>query len=147
VVSKFYSDSKSYMTFVIRYIIFAIFSTIINLFFQYLSFTIYDGFFSLYIAMFFGTLAGLILKYILDKKYIFYHTPKNKKDDSKKFALYSLMGIFTTIIFWGFEIGFDIFFENENAKYVGAMIGLSIGYVVKYFLDKKFVFKDFDESK
>ncbi|MDX9743927.1 MAG: GtrA family protein [Arcobacteraceae bacterium] len=130
-----------------KYTIFAILSTIVNLFFQYLSFAIYSGFLSLYLAMFFGTLAGLIAKYILDKKYIFYHQPKNKKDESKKFALYSLMGIFTTIIFWGFEIGFDIFFENENAKYLGAFVGLSIGYVVKYFLDKKFVFKDFDESK
>jgi len=135
------------MSIVIKYIYFAIASTVLNLFAQYISFYLYNGFLSLYVAMFFGTFAGLILKYILDKKYILYHTPKNKKDDSKKFALYSLMGIFTTIIFWGFEMGFDIFFENENSKYVGAMVGLSIGYVVKYFLDKKFVFKDFDESK
>ncbi len=92
--------------------------------------------------MFFGTLAGLILKYILDKKYIFYHKPKNKKDDGKKFALYSLMGVFTTFIFWGFEIGFDFAFHSEIAKYIGAILGLSIGYVVKYFLDKKFVFKE-----
>jgi len=47
----------------------------------------------------------------------------------------------TTFIFWGTEIGFDAFFENENAKYFGAVIGLSIGYIIKYFLDKKYVFK------
>jgi putative flippase GtrA len=92
--------------------------------------------------MFAGTAAGLISKYILDKKYIFFHIPKNKKDDGKKFFLYSLMGVFTTFIFWGFEIGFDTIFENENAKYLGAIIGLSIGYIVKYHLDKRFVFKD-----
>ncbi len=50
------------------------------------------------------------------------------------------MGIFTTIIFWGTEIGFNAIFENQNAKYIGAIIGLSIGYAIKYFLDKKFVF-------
>ncbi|MEA2111052.1 MAG: GtrA family protein [Campylobacterota bacterium] len=127
---------------VIRYIIFALLSTLANLLFQYLSFSVYSGFASLYVAMFMGTLAGLILKYILDKKYIFFHTPKSKKDDGKKFMLYSLMGVFTTFIFWGFEIGFDSAFENENAKYLGAVVGLSIGYIVKYFLDKKFVFKD-----
>ena len=126
----------------VRYIIFAVLSTLVNLLFQYLSFASYGGFAALYVAMFVGTLAGLILKYVLDKKYIFFHTPKNKKDDGKKFLLYSLMGVFTTFIFWGFEIGFDIAFENENAKYLGAVVGLSIGYVVKYFLDKKFVFKD-----
>ncbi|ABB44495.1 conserved hypothetical protein [Sulfurimonas denitrificans DSM 1251] len=126
----------------LRYILFALLSTALNILFQYLSFMLYDGFLSLYIAMFIGTVAGLVLKYILDKKYIFFHTPKSKKDDGKKFFLYSLMGVFTTFIFWGFEIGFDALFIDENAKYVGAVIGLSIGYVVKYFLDKKFVFKD-----
>ena len=125
-----------------RYVVFAIISTLVNLAFQYLSFLLYNGFLSLYVAMFFGTLAGLVLKYILDKKYIFFHTPKSKKDDGKKFLLYSLMGVFTTFIFWGFEITCDYFFAFENAKYLGAVIGLSIGYIVKYQLDKKFVFKD-----
>ncbi|QEH07273.1 hypothetical protein SMN_2517 [Sulfurospirillum multivorans] len=92
--------------------------------------------------MFLGTFAGLLSKYILDKRYIFYHKPKNKKDDGKKFVLYSLMGVCTTFIFWGFEMGFYIVFKYENAKYFGAVLGLSIGYMIKYFLDKKFVFKD-----
>ncbi|QHG91257.1 GtrA family protein [Sulfurimonas sp. CVO] len=126
----------------IRYTLFALLSTALNIAFQYISFLIYEGFLSLYIAMFAGTAAGLISKYILDKKYIFFHIPKSKKDDGKKFFLYSLMGVFTTFIFWGFEIGFDTIFENENAKYLGALIGLSIGYIVKYYLDKRFVFKD-----
>lgn len=130
------------MTLAIKYIWFAIVSTMVNLGFQYLSFYVYDGFLSLYIAMFNGTLAGLILKYILDKKFIFYHETKSKKDDGKKFFLYSLMGVFTTFIFWGFEIGFDYIFANENAKYLGAVIGLALGYLIKYNLDKKFVFKD-----
>jgi len=125
-----------------RYVLFAIISTVVNLFFQYLSLALYSGFLSLYVAMFLGTLSGLILKYILDKKYIFFHTPESKKDDGKKFFLYSLMGVFTTFIFWGFEILFDAFLAFENAKYLGAVVGLSIGYIVKYQLDKKFVFKD-----
>lgn len=124
----------------VRYTLFAIISTLFNLFFQYLSILAYSGPVSLYIAMFFGTLAGLVAKYILDKKYIFYHTPKDKKDDAKKFVLYSFMGIFTTVIFWGTEITFDALLEKPNAKYIGAVIGLSIGYVIKYFLDKKYVF-------
>lgn len=125
---------------VIKYTIFAVISTLFNLLFQYLSFLIYSDFAALYVAMFMGTLAGLVAKYILDKKFIFYHTPINKKDDAKKFALYSLMGVFTTIIFWGTEIAFGTFSQDPNAKYLGAVIGLSIGYIIKYFLDKKYVF-------
>ena len=90
--------------------------------------------------MFIGTLTGLVVKFVLDKKLIFFHVVENKKDDAKKFTLYSLMGVFTTIIFWGTEIAFDVFSQNPNAKYLGAVIGLSIGYIIKYFLDKKFVF-------
>ena len=50
------------------------------------------------------------------------------------------MAVFTTIIFWGTEIAFDTLFQDPNAKYLGAVIGLSIGYIIKYFLDKKYVF-------
>lgn len=131
----------------IKYVVFAIISTVVNLTFQYISIYFYKGLLSLYLAMFLGTLTGLIIKYILDKKFIFYHKPKNKKDDGKKFFLYSLMGIFTTFIFWAVEISFDFIFEDKSAKYIGAVIGLGIGYTIKYFLDKKFVFRNYDESK
>jgi len=130
----------------IKYSIFAVISTLFNLLFQYFSFGLYSGLGSLYVAMFFGTMAGLVAKYILDKKWIFYHTPKDKKDDAKKFALYSLMGVFTTIIFWGTEIAFDTLSQDPNAKYLGAVIGLSIGYIIKYFLDKKYVFIHKEET-
>jgi len=124
----------------LKYTLFAIISTIINLLFQYLSLKIYpNGFASLYLAMSIGTLSGLIIKYILDKNFIFYHKTKDKKDDKKKFLLYSVMGIFTTMIFWITEIIFNHLFD---LKYLGAIIGLGIGYIIKYFLDKKFVFVD-----
>ena len=124
----------------IKYSLFAVISTLFNLLFQYLSFLAYSGLGSLYVGMFFGTLAGLITKYVLDKKYIFYHTPTDRKDDTRKFALYSFMGIFTTIIFWGTEIAFNSVFESPYAKYIGAVTGLTVGYIIKYFLDKKYVF-------
>ena len=97
--------------------------------------------------MFIGTVAGLVAKYILDKKWIFYHAPKDKKDDAKKFMLYSFMGIFTTIIFWGTEMAFYYWVPSQNAKYMGAVIGLSIGYIIKYFLDRRFVFIHKEEVK
>jgi putative flippase GtrA len=124
----------------LKYTLFALVSTLFNLLFQYLSFALYNGRGSLYVAMFTGTLAGLVTKYVLDKKWIFYHTPKDRKDDAKKFVLYSFMGVFTTMIFWGTEMAFYYLLPDPNAKYIGAVIGLGIGYVIKYFLDRKYVF-------
>ena len=124
-----------------KYVFFAVIATLLNLSAQYISFFLYADFGSLYVAMFFGTLAGLLSKYILDKKYIFYHTPKDRKDDSKKFILYTFVGAFTTVPFVVSEVAFDYLIDHEAAKYIGAVVGLAIGYVSKYFLDKKYVFK------
>lgn len=126
----------------IKYGLFAAFATLVNLVFQYLSFTLYRGNFDIYLAMAVGTLAGLICKYVLDKKYIFFHKPKSRKNDAKKFLAYTFTGGFTTLIFWGTELGFDAVFGGDIAKYVGAVIGLSIGYLAKYSLDKKYVFTE-----
>ena len=123
------------------YTAFAIVATLCNILAQYICNYLYSGDFSILISIIMGTGFGLVVKYILDKKYIFYYVVKDKKEDSQKFILYSIMGVFTTLIFWGFEIGFDYIFDSEIAKYIGAIIGLSVGYITKYFLDKKFVFK------
>jgi putative flippase GtrA len=88
-----------------------------------------------------GTGAGLVTKYVLDKKFIFYYKPENFKSTQTKFLQYSLTGVFTTFLFWGIELLFDHLSQSQNAKYVGAVVGLSLGYTLKYFLDKNFVFK------
>ena len=46
----------------------------------------------------------------------------------------------TTAIFWGFEYGFWLAFGTARMRYLGGVIGLVIGYVTKYHLDKHFVF-------
>ena len=127
------------MTLSIIYVLFAILAMGINIGAQYISLIIYSGQYSLYLAMAWGTLSGLIVKYILDKKYIFQVRTKDIKEDTAKFILYSLMGVLTTIIFWGFELAFNSL-SFESAKYYGAVIGLSIGYIIKYQLDKRFTF-------
>jgi putative flippase GtrA len=126
---------------VTRYSLCAAISILLNLFAQYIIFFVYCGPGNLYIAMGVGTAAGLISKYLLDKKYIFYYKPDSKRDDAKTFLSYIFMGLLTTCIFWGTEAAFAILFVNEFAKYIGAVIGLTIGYISKYFLDKKYVFK------
>ena len=52
------------------------------------------------------------------------------------------MGVFTTLIFWGTEIAFDAMGDEPWLRYLGAVIGLSIGYVTKYYLDRRFVFRE-----
>jgi len=124
-----------------RYILFAILSTIVNLAIQYITLSLYSGQTSLLFAIFNGTASGLVLKYFLDKNYVFKYESKGKLQEGLLFVLYSLMGVFTTIIFWSVEIFFDFVFNYDGAKYVGAVVGLTIGYVVKFYLDKKYVFK------
>jgi putative flippase GtrA len=126
---------------VVKYTLFAILSILLNLACQYIVFSVYAGFGSLYLAMFSGTTAGLAIKYILDRKYVFYYMPDSSIDDAKKFVSYTLMGVITTCIFWGTETAFDILSENKDAKYIGAVAGLTVGYISKYFLDKKYVFQ------
>ena len=123
-----------------KYSLFAILATLTNLSVQEIVVRIYDGSFPIYLAMTFGTLAGLVSKYLLDKKYIFLFITKSHREDLGKFTLYGLTGVATTAIFWGFELGFDLLIGGKIARYMGAIIGLSIGYGVKYHLDKRYVF-------
>ncbi|WP_319381754.1 GtrA family protein [Thiomicrorhabdus sp.] len=124
-----------------KYTLFALIATAVNLLVQWPFFIWSDSWLTLYIALFFGTLAGLVAKYILDKRWIFYHQSETHRDNLAKFGLYSLMGVFTTLIFWGFEMGFYYWVEYPNAQYLGGALGLAIGYVAKYLLDRRFVFK------
>ena len=125
---------------IFKYISFAIFSILANLFCQFIILTNYNGLYNLQIAMFSGTLVSLSLKYFLDRKYIYYYSPKYKNDEVAKFVLYSFMGIITTIIYWGFEWVFDYLFTSEYVKYIGAILGLSLGYCIKFALDRNYVF-------
>lgn len=108
---------------------------------QWMVFIFFDAWWVLYLALITGTLVGLVTKYILDKQYIFHYKALNSKDDLAKFGLYSLIGLGTTLIFWSMEVAFYYAFEFKNAKYLGGIIGLTIGYLIKYHLDKRHVFK------
>ena len=93
-------------------------------------------------AMVLGTIAGLIFKYILDRKYIFALTEGGAQKNIQSFMLYSLTGLITTIIFWSTEALFWYSYQSHAAREVGAVIGLSFGYLVKFSLDRRFVFED-----
>lgn len=122
------------------YCIFAAIATLANLGTQELSTLIYSGSYSLFLSIILGTGTGLVVKYLLDKHYIFKYQTQSHSHNGQTFILYSIMGLITTFIFWGFEFGFDYYFQTKEMRYLGAVIGLSIGYISKYWLDKRFVF-------
>ena len=128
------------MKLAITYTIFALLSTITNIGSQDITLRLYDGIYAVAISVLVGTITGLVVKYVLDKKYIFQYRVKDLSHDTRTFTMYTAMGVFTTIIFWGFEFGFDYIFDTKEMRYLGGVIGLAIGYFIKYKLDKRFVF-------
>lgn len=129
---------------VIYYSFFALIAIITNFLIQELSLLTYHGKYSLLISILCGTIAGLVVKFYLDKHFIFKYLARSGGHNFKLFILYSMMGGVTTIIFWGFELSFYYFFGSTLMKYVGGGAGLILGYISKYFLDKKFVFTSGD---
>ncbi|TVP51780.1 MAG: GtrA family protein [Halomonadaceae bacterium] len=123
------------------YAILALIATAANIGAQELWLSVYFGPFSLVISVLVGTVVGLVIKYILDKRYIFKFKSRDVAHDSQIFFLYCVMGVATTTIFWGFEFGFHFVYETKEMRYLGGVIGLAIGYVAKYHLDKHYVFR------
>ena len=124
----------------VLYTLFAVLSTAINIGSQMLFIWIYKGPLSVEISILVGTAMGLPLRYFLEKRYIFNFTSKNLVHDGKLFVFYSVMGVITTLIFWGTEYAFHLIYDTDFMRYLGGIIGLSIGFYVKYQLDKKYVF-------
>ncbi len=129
------------MKLVIRYSAFAVIATGVNLLTQWLVFSVWLWPLTLYAAMAAGTLTGLLTKYVLDKRWIFYYTPTSAGDDLWRFTLYTTMGGFTTLLFWGTEMAFYYLLPVPGAQYWGAALGLGVGYMLKYLLDRRFVFR------
>jgi len=125
---------------ILRYSMFAVLATIANLGAQRIVLAINDTGYAFALAVFVGTAVGLVLKYILDKRWIFYDTTKGAAVHGKKFTLYTLMGVVTTLIFWGSETTFWLVWKTDVMREIGAVLGLMVGYVVKYNLDRRYVF-------
>ena len=128
-------------TLVATYLVFALAATVVNLGSQMLSMACYQGLYAVPLSMVVGTAAGLLLKYVLDKRYIFKAKTRNLAHDGMLFMLYSGMGLITTAIFWCVEYAFHLAFHDDSMRYLGGALGLAIGYILKYQLDKRYVFQ------
>lgn len=127
---------------IIRYAGFAGIATLCNLGAQRAVFAVLpDGTARLVAALILGTGVGLVVKYLLDKRWIFFDRARALGTQARRFSLYTLTGVGTTALFWGAESLFWAIWETRQMREVGAILGLTAGYVIKYQLDKRFVFR------
>ncbi|MDE1141888.1 MAG: GtrA family protein [Paraburkholderia tropica] len=127
---------------VFLYAFFAVIATASNIAAQVLVVRIPNLAYAVPLSIAAGTAVGLLVKYALDKRWVFEWKPKNAGHNAKTFFLYALTGVFTTAIFWLCEYLFAEKFHSEAMRYLGGTIGLAIGYVTKYQMDRAFVFFD-----
>ena len=124
----------------LRYIAFAVVATAGNLATQRLVMGLTDHVLAFHSALLAGTLVGLVIKYALDKRWIFADAAQGLAAHGRRFSLYTLMGVVTTAVFWGTETAFWLAWHTQGAREAGAVLGLSVGYLAKYHLDRRYVF-------
>jgi putative flippase GtrA len=125
----------------IRYVVFAGIATLANLATQEAVVRV-APLSPLALSILMGTATGFILKYLLDKKWVFDDGYSSHRRELQKITLYGVFSVFTTLVFWSFEVAFWVIWRTDFAKYTGAVIGLAIGYAAKFVLDRAFVFKE-----
>ena len=123
------------------YVLFAILSTIANLLTQELVVRLARAA-PVLLSIVCGTVVGFALKYALDKLFVFQDAFAGALAEARKITLYGLFSVVTTLVFWAVEMSFWALWRTDLAKYIGAVIGLSIGYAAKFLLDRRFVFRD-----
>lgn len=121
--------------------VFALIATAANIGAQDIVTRIYSGPFNIAASVVAGTGVGFVVNYTLDKRYIFRFRARSTAHHTQTFTLYGVMGLITTAIFWGVEFGFHYIFETKEMRYFGAVIGLALGYLIRYQLNKRYVFR------
>lgn len=122
-----------------RYVLFGLISGLCNIASQQITIVALPDA-AVMISILNGTGAGFVVKYLLDKRWIFLDTYENHAAEIRKVLIYGLSAIATTLIFWGVELSFWRIWNTAEAKYTGAVLGLSMGYWIKYRLDRHYVF-------
>ncbi len=123
-------------TLIARYTAFAVIATLANLGAQRAVLAVDASATGFAAAVLTGTGVGLVVKYLLDKRWIFDDRSTGLAAHGRRFGLYTGMGLATTAIFWGIETTFWVIWRTDLMREVGAVIG----YVVKYHLDRRYVF-------
>jgi putative flippase GtrA len=80
----------------------------------------------------------VVVKFILDKFFTFEKKSVDVKEMSREFTIYFGFAILTTIENLAIQTVLDLI--NVSLIYVWIIIALSIGYITKFFLDRKYCF-------
>ena len=123
-----------------KYAFFALIAAGVNLALQWATTTVYRGGLRHAVALLLGTGSGLLVKYLLDKRFIFHFRTLGGRHELRTLLFYGMTGMLTTGVFWATELGFLYGFRTTWAKYIGGALGLTLGYCLKYYLDKNLVF-------
>jgi putative flippase GtrA len=62
--------------------------------------------------------------------------------EARRFGLYTTTGMLTTLVFWSVEIAAHRTVGTPEAAIAGAVVGLGIGYALKFVLDSRYVFRE-----
>lgn len=89
-----------------------------------------------------GTIVGFIVKYVIDKTWTFREPYTTHTAEAHRITLSGFFSVLTTLVFWAFELGFFAIWQTDFAKYTGAILGLSLGYIIKFWLDQRLIFRE-----
>lgn len=124
-----------------RYVVAAVVSVAANLLSQEVTVRVSPAS-PLMVSIFVGTLVGFFIKYMIDKIWTFRERYTTPLGEAQRITLSGLFSVLTTLIFWAFELGFYAIWQTDFAKYTGAVLGLGLGYVLKFWLDRRHVFRE-----
>lgn len=125
---------------VLLYSFFAVVAIAANMLGQAISIRMLTSTYALMGSILIGTAAGLVVKYVLDRRFIFGVQRQALSREGATLAFYSITGVGTTAIFWGTELAFHAVFDAEVWRYIGGVLGLTLGYILKFRLDRRYVF-------
>jgi putative flippase GtrA len=124
----------------VRYVLFAGIAGLANLATQEAAVRLLPPLAPIMLSVLAGTAIGFVVKYLLDKHFVFLDGYGGHIAELRKVALYAVFSVGTTLLFWAVELSFWYVFATAGAKYAGAALGLSLGNWLKYLLDRTWVF-------
>lgn len=93
-----------------------------------------------------GTGVAFLVKYVGVKLWVFADPYHSHGHEARKVVRYALLGFLTTTIFWAIELAAWWIWRDPQIKYAGAVVGLALSHVAKYFLDRDYVFNRAPEA-
>lgn len=137
------------MSIVVRYTAFALIAGALNLGVQVLIISML-GTQALIVALLLGSAAGLLTKYVLDRRFVFRHelgVPIRPMREVSTFSRYTGTGVITTGIFWGCESTLYALTDDRALTLFGGAIGLIVGNWLKFHLDRRLTFVNRQDSE